>query len=279
LNLRYREQYATLAEAIAPGRWHTVTIGESENWISDVLGSVDTNEIAVDITGLSNRSLFCTLDALSADSRTSFIGYSEAAHYRPKYDEWLALKAEAAEHVSDPSLLAQKMDEREWLYGGEHRVVHIPGHEGYDVAGACALVAFLPFKPARLAAILARREYSDYLFVAGRPRLPENLWRLEAQKTINASLTKSWAVCDMSTFGYRAAMLELAQPLFSDDGLLHRYDVHLAPLGSKLQTVACWIVSRLCRSLTVLSCVPGRYFPSAFSEGTGNTWYFPFRAP
>jgi hypothetical protein len=182
-------------------------------------------------------------------------------------------------HNGSACSVAERMDEREWLYGGGHRIVFIPRHEGYDVAGSNALVAFLPFKSARLAAIMGQEEYSDYLFIAGRPRLAGNQWRLDALKDINATVTRQWPIVEMSTFSYRTALKQLASPLFDEEGLLHHYDVHLAPMGSKLQTFACWVVSCIAPSITVLTSVPGKYFSNAFSLGIGAQWAFPFVRP
>ena len=37
--------------------------------------------------------------------------------------------------------------------------------------------------------------------------------------------------------------------------------MHVAPMGSKLQTLACWALSRITRALTMVTGVPARYFP------------------
>lgn len=77
------------------------------------------------------------------------------------------------------------------------------GHEGYDSAGCRrALIGFLPFKCARLTAVLGDRDYAEFLFIAGRPRLKENSWRLDTLKKINHDIVKDRSVLDMDTFGY-----------------------------------------------------------------------------
>jgi hypothetical protein len=175
--------------------------------------------------------------------------------------------------------LAGKTDEREWLYSRNFDVELVQGHEGYDVAGSAALVAFLPFKAARLAAVMNYSEYSQYVFIAGKPRLGENLWRLDALIQINKAITRQWPIVEMSTFGYKDALKQLAGLLFSSDALSARCDIHVAPMGSKLQTVACWALSRITRSITTVTAIPSRYFPKKFSEGIGSTWVFPFVIP
>src|SRR5205823_2017823 len=100
--------------------------------------------------------------------------------------------------------LSREFDRMPWLQGYQHCVKLVPGHEGYDSVGNNrALLAFLPFKSARLAAVLSAEDYSDFLFLALKPRFPENLWRLEALKKINAPIIKDWPVEDISAFDYR----------------------------------------------------------------------------
>jgi hypothetical protein len=177
-------------------------------------------------------------------------------------------------------LVVRRIDPEAPEEEGHPRYVElIRGHEGYDVAGTSALVAFLPFKAARLAAVMNHAEYSQYLFIAGRPRLAENRWRLEALREINRAVTKEWPTAEISTFDYRAAVRQLAGLLFSADSLSTRCDIHVAPMGSKLQTLACWVVSRITRALTMVTSVPTRYFPAAYSEGVGESWFFPFLRP
>ena len=202
--------------------------------------------------------------------------YSEAAEYWPKQQNWKELSPD----YGNADDLADRTDESEWLYSGRNfHVELVRGHEGYDVAGSSALVAFLPFKAARLAAVMSHADYSQYLFIAGRPRLAENFWRLEALKQINRVVTRDWSVAEMSTFGYRDALKQMANLLFSSDALSNRCDLHVAPMGSKLQTIACWALSRITRAVTILTGIPSRYFPRKYSEGIGACWVFPFARP
>jgi hypothetical protein len=276
LNKEYRERFETLAKMVAPGRWHILDNYNDGQWIQTGLDLFDADEVILDISGISNRGLFGALDAAASSSRKVFIGYSEAEEYWPKQRDWRELE----KSLSDTTLLAEMVDEKPWLFSYEHRVEIIPGHEGYDAAGAGrALIAFLPFKCARLAAVLGEEDYREFLFIAGRPRLERNAWRLDALRKINSALTREWPVLEMSTFAYRSAMRELASQMFSDESLLYKYDVHLAIMGSKLQLVASWVLSRIIRSLTIVTSVPARYYPEAFSEGIGESWIFRLAVP
>jgi hypothetical protein len=280
LNARHRARFEALAEALAPGGWHVLENADDGTWVREALSRADGTRVAVDITGLSCRGLFGALDEIAAAPHDVTIMYSEAAEYAPTQAEWERIRRASLPENADHDQVADLADEGQWLYSGRHfHVELIRGHEGYDVAGTSALVAFLPFKAARLAAVINHAEYSQYLFIAGRPRLAENQWRLEALREFNRAVTKEWPTEVMSTFDYRAGVREVAELLFSPDSLSTRCDIHVAPMGSKLQTLACWAVSRITRSLTMVTSVPACYFPAAYSEGVGESWFFPFLRP
>ena len=280
LNKAHRKRFEALAEELAPGAWDVIENHDDGVWVQEALSRVKEPCVALDITGLSNRGMFGALDALSNAPINPMIMYSEAAQYWPKLDDWKSIKKKLSPNYTNADELADLADESEWLYSGQNfHVDLIQGHEGYDVAGTSALVAFLPFKAARLAAVMNHAEYSQYLFIAGRPRLAENIWRLDALKQINCMVTKDWPVEEMYTFGYREALKQMAILLFSTGALSHRCDIHVAPMGSKLQNFACWALSRITRAVTVVISIPSRYFPTAYSEGIGESWIFPLTQP
>lgn len=276
VNNRLRADFERLAEQVAPGRWHVVDNHNDGKWVAAAERLVSNENIIIDISGLSNRGLFGALDGLLAWGWKAHIAYTEAREYWPRRSEWADLRRRSR----DPAGLADILDTMPWLFGHQHRIERIAGHEGYDAAGAGrALIAFLPFKCARLAAVLGEEDYSDIRFISGKPRLKKNLWRADALRQINFTITKDWPVVEMPTFGYRQAIQSLAQHLFAGNSPMARYDVHLAVMGSKLQNVACWALSRLVPSLTVLCSVPVQYFPEAFSGGVGQSWLFPLSPP
>ena len=275
-NNRFRARCEKAAKRIAPGGYITVENHNDGLWIRHAIDLMKCDEIVLDITGISNRALFTALDAAAVSGRTIYVAYSEAKHYWPKKTDWLEFKRE----LTGSSTLAEMMDEKPWLFGPQHHVELVPEHEGYDTAGSAgALVAFLPFKCARLGAVLGLGEYSETLFIAGCPRLKRNKWRLEALKEINAPIVGQRIIVEMATFGYRTAFKQLTKLLFGQDALLQRYNVHLAILGSKLQTVGCWALSRIINSITIITSVPQKYYAEAFSEGVGRSWIFKLERP
>jgi hypothetical protein len=275
-NQRFRARCEKAAKHVAPGKWRTVENHNDGLWVRQALDLVPCDEVVLDITGISNRALFTALDVAATSGRTVYVAYSEAEQYWPKKADWLEFKR----GLTGSSTLAEMMDDKPWLFGPQHHVELVPEHEGYDTAGsACALVAFLPFKCARLGAVLGLGDYSETLYIAGCPRLKRNAWRLGALKEINAPIVGQGMVVEMATFGYRAAFKRLTTLLFSRGALLKRHNVHMAILGSKLQTVGCWALSRVISSITVITSVPQKYYAEAFSEGVGGSWVFKLTKP
>jgi len=279
LNRQYRDEFAHLAQIVAPGRHDIVWSRSDGSWISDRIQRIGRGMVLLDISGMTTRGMFAALDVLKSAGNPVLIGYSEAEEYRPTRVEWDALVGEITGDPDEESLLAEKVDEAKWLYSGAHTVQLLPGHEGYDAAGVNALVAFLPFKPVRLGTVLDEQEYSAYVYMVGRPRLDANSWRYNALQRINTAIIREGRMVEVPTFGYRETISALATVVAGSSGLLNEFDVHLAPMGSKLQNVACWILSSLIPAITVITSVPDTWYHDAFSHGVGDCWVFPLKFP
>lgn len=268
----YIERMCVAAKQVAGDRITRVVCMNDGMWVREAVCLFPQDPLIVDITAVSNRAMFAVLDECSRSTQPLRIAYTEAKDYWPTKSEWSSLE----ENLTDVADHAKRIDECEWLYGVNFKHEFIEGHQGYDSACASrALVAFLPFKAARLAAVM-REEYAHVLFVAGEPHAPTNQWRFDALLKINSEIVQSRRVEKMATFGYRKAAVQLLDLLFRDPGFLLKYDVHLAPLGSKLQEVACWLISRHIPGITVTTSVPKKYYPNAFSNGIGPCWVFNF---
>jgi hypothetical protein len=277
-NKTYQPRFEKVANVLAPNNTYIIENNNDGLWVRKAIELIDSTAILLDITGISNRGLLGALDCASLSGRQTFIGYSEPAQYWPKKANWDLIVEKISTNGS--IAIAELVEKEPWLFGYEHHVEIVPNHEGYDSVGyGHALIGFLPFKAARLAAIIEREIYSEIIFIAGRPRLKENLWRLEALKTINMHTTKSWEITEMSTFSYRDAISQIASLLFESPSLLEKYDVHLAITGSKLQTIACWVISCLVNSITVIASLPAIYYPKSFSDGIGVSWVFQLLPP
>ncbi len=276
LNNKYRAALEDLASIVAPSKWEVMDNHNDGLWVNDALNNLNSETIIIDITSMSNRSLFGGLDKALISGKNIFIGYSEADIYWPRKADWQELES----NLENADKLADIVETKPWLFSYEHSVELVLNHEGYDSGGSRrALIAFLPFKSARLGVILDQEDFSECLFIAGCPHLEDKRWRLDALKKINESIIKNWSVVEMKTFGYRKTFEEMTKILFAEDSLLDKYDIKLAILGSKLQTVACWALSNIIPSITVITSTPAKYYPEAFSEGIGESWIFELPKP
>lgn len=266
----FKKRMSAAAALIAPERVSRIACMNNGKWVKDVIHSYSNHPLIIDITAVSNRAMFSVLDECAKSLQPIKIAYTEALEYWPTKQEWAQL-----EHsLTDVADQAKRIDEKQWLYGVNFKHEFIDGHQGYDSACASrALIAFLPFKAARLAAVM-REEYAHVLFISGRPHAQNNAWRFDALLQINSEIVQNRQVVQMNTFGYKKATLQLLDILFRDPGFLLKYDVHLAPLCSKLQEVACWLISRNIPGITVTTSVPKKYYPNAFSIGVGTSWVF-----
>ena len=278
-NHKYSDIFKKYSNEISHGAFTTLEMDIEGKWIENAIKSIDAKNVILDITGLSNRMLFLLFDRVENLECDFFIVYTEAGEYWPKLSDWQKIEEELSQ--SDPNLLADIIDNQPWLYSNENFVSMIEGHEGYDTAGyKRALLGFLTFKCARLASILLQDNFSYYHFIVGKPRKEENLWRANAQERINHPIINSWPKTPLSTFGFRNTVRVLADILLiQENPLLKSFNVSLALLGSKLQTVGCWAISRICNSIAVVTSTPNIYYADAFSEGIGQSWIFPFQRP
>ncbi len=280
-NEKYWRTLQECVRSLEPDNLHVLENNNDGKWIIDALKLCDTINILFDITSISNRSIFSTLDNIAFAKKQIFIAYTEAGEYWPKRAEWENLRKNLKDESFEGETLSEIVDKLPWLFGYEHKLELVNGYEGYDSASSGkALLGYLPFKCARLAGILGDEEYSEIIFIAGEPRLPENHWRLSALFEINEPIIKDRNVKIIRTFSYKNALKDLLEILFSGKRpLIHRYDIHIAILGSKLQTISCWILCNYIKSITAVTSIPREYFPDAFSEGIGQSWVIQFTPP
>jgi hypothetical protein len=276
LNAAFRKRFERLAEKIAPGAWSIVENQDDGRWVAEAAALIDTDSFILDISGISNSAMFGALDAASATRHRVIIGYTDAVEYWPRKRDWERLQR----RVPGGEALTREADKMPWLQGYQHSVRLVPGHEGYDSVGSSrALLAFLPFKSARLASVLSVEDYSAFVFLAVKPRFEDNAWRLDALKQINESIIRDWPVLEISAFNYRGTVQALADVLFGERALLENYDLHFAVMGSKLQTLGCWIVSTFVKSIAIVTSSPAHYYPKAFSSGIGESWFVALTRP
>jgi len=278
LNSLHRERYLGLCAQVSEKPYVVRNIDETGDWIREVAEERTGNpdrRIVLDVSGMSGRAIFAALDAMMRCGEGFALAYSEAKTYWPRQGDVQSILGAGATDVDSEDRHALIEDEH-WLHGGSHHVDLLPGHEGYDAGTkGVALVGFLPYKSSRLGAVLGWMDYSHRLFIAGVPRLSANGWRRDALLQINSRIIGGARVVDVPTFGYREVLAQVATLLLGSEGLLERHNIHMAVLGSKLQTIGCWLLSRVVPAITMVTSTPATYYNRAFSEGVGMSWLIP----
>lgn len=268
-NREYEEDFKKAATEKFAKRFKYILILEQSDWFKEITEYLRCEEIFVDITGMSNPLLFQFCEQAKLMGVSLNLGYTEAKDYWPKKENWQKIESKISE--SDFRL---KIDSQEWLWGAGYNVSLLKGFEGFEApATPNALLAFLTFKPSRLSSILGEFEYSYMHFFLGIPRLKSKAWRIGALSALNDPIHQKAETQRLSTFSYSETAKELVRILFqSDPKLALTYNIQIAPLGSKLQSLGCWVVATSIKSIGVVISSPEEYFPRAFSSGSGRSW-------
>jgi len=219
--------------------------------------------VTFDISACSSRLILEVLGALLVRDIGLRIAYSEAAVYHPTRQEW----------DTQPN---------DWLedagFGMARGVVSIwessvyPGCNPDHLPNL--LVAFPTFKRERTQKLISSSEaqVQKTVWIVGVPHLPENRWRVEAMRDINA-LTPKEECYEVSTFGYTDCLTTLEDIYRKYQDTRH---VLVSPLGSKLQDVAIAVFLQLRPDVSVWFSTPKEYNPNQYTEGTLDLWRIDF---
>ena len=220
--------------------------------------------VVFDISSCSSSLLMQVLKALLEGSCSVVLFYSEAAIYRPTHDEYSA----------DPEYWVR--EEGFGLAKGVGRVILSSEHPGIrSDAVAEAVILFPTFNPDRSEALLtaideslSERESERICWILGKPHLDQDYWRVGAMREIN-KIAPSWRCYEVSTFDYRDTMKAL-------DGIVEqwgtKYNVTIAPLGSKLQCVGVALFCYIHQEVSLALAVAERYNAERYSEGCKAVW-------
>jgi len=189
--------------------------------------SSSATHVVFDITVGSSRLLLEGLHALLNTDVELTLVYSEAAEYRPSYDEYLRDQKNIID-VGKPG--------RDFLTSGVDRVelLHRLMVRSAD-ARSTYLIAVPSFTPTRISAVLEEMAPSLVHWLFGIPHLIPNRWRLDAQRDYHrAFIEPSHQQSYVSTFDYRE-MLNILEKTYGEKRVDH--NLLVCSLGSKLQKV------------------------------------------
>ena len=223
----------------------------------------------VDISAMSKLAIMLTLKTLSERDVPISILYAEADIYGPSELEFNAARRHGEVHR--PSLQ---------IYTGIHGVVRVDSLASVAMQGQpTAALVFMSFNDALTQSIVNTVYPARLLLINGRP--PIHSWREEATAWIHDRVRMEWAddnplsadgsglpARSASTLDYRETVILLLD-LYWKLSASHR--ILLAPAGSKLQAVACWIVKALHPDIHIEYPSP-QGFLRVYSRGIGKLW-------
>lgn len=230
-----------------------------------------TRRVLLDISAMSKLAILLCLDVCMKLRLEVRVHYAEALDYGPRRDEYEAAKA--ADALQRPSI---------YIYTGVHAVLRVAQFSSVAMQGQpTAAIAFMSFNEELIQALLDSVYPSRLFLINSRP--PALSWREEATAWIHGRLLEEWAEADnpvrdglpirtASTLDYHEAFGVLRE-LYWDLNVDHR--LMLAPTGSKMQTLACFLMVALHPDIHIEYPTP-EGFLSLYSTGIGKSWLVDF---
>ena len=134
------------------------------------------------------------------------------------------------------------------------------------------LLAFLTFKRSRLSSILTQFETNTRILIKTIPVRADLKWREKALEIINFDLIDENrnGIVSLPTL-YWEKTYEFLMKLYAENHIGYRFNVLLAPLGGKMQTVGAWYFAIKNPDVKVITSTPRKHFPNKYSIGYTDT--------
>jgi hypothetical protein len=233
--------------------------------------SVKGRHVILDISAMSKLAILLCLDVCRELNLAVTVHYAEAISYGPPQEAYEKAKAERS--INRPSVQ---------IYTGVQGVLRVPRFSSVAMQGQpTAAIAFMSFNEELIQSLLNSVYPSRLFLINGKP--PRLKWREKATAWIHESLLKEWPevdnpICDglptrtASTLDYRESVAIL-RTLYWNLAIDHR--VLLAPTGSKMQTISCFLIAALHPDVHIEYPTPDGFL-DLYSEGIGGQWFVKF---
>lgn len=253
-------------------KYHRFEPGDFETRLRMRLLARGARRAVVDISTMSKLEIMLVLNACYELNLRVLVLYSEARDYGPSKEEFE--RAKEKNEIHRPTLQ---------VFTGVHGVVRVDSLASIAMQGQpSAALVFMSFNDV-LTQILLNTVYPSRLFlINGRP--PVHSWREEATAWIHDQVRREWKEDNpvqpavdggvpmpkrvVSTLDYRQTVSLLLQ-LYWELSANHR--ILLAPAGSKLQAVGCYLVKALHPDIHIEYPSPEGFLPP-YSAGVGPRW-------
>jgi hypothetical protein len=252
--------------------YHRFDPADFEARLLERLRVCQTKSAIVDISTMSKLGIMLVLDVCNRLGIHTEVFYTEARSYSPTQEEFE--EAREKNEIHRPSL---------HVFTGVYGVVRVDSLASVAMQGQpTAAIVFMSFNDA-LTQSLLNTVYPGRLFlINGRP--PLHTWRELATAWVHDQVRREWEEDNpvgaekvdglhlparvVSTLDYRDSVTLLIQ-LYWELSAGHR--VLLAPSGSKLQAVACYLLKGLHPDIHIEYPSPEGFSPE-YSSGVGASW-------
>lgn len=249
---------------------------EFEERLRSRLLAVSARRMILDVSTMSKLAILLSLSVALILNLEVTLLYAEAEIYGPSREEFE--EAKKNNEIHRPTIQ---------IFTGVHGVVRVSSLASVAMQGQpTAALVFMSFNDA-LTQVLLNTVYPSRLFlINGRP--PVHSWREEATAWIHDQVRREWEEDNalgllgsgegpipqrtVSTLDYRETVSMLID-LYWQLSATHR--VLLAPAGSKLQAVGCFIVKALHPDIHIEYPSPEGFLPQ-YSSGIANRWFLHF---
>jgi hypothetical protein len=230
----------------------------------------------IDISSMSKLAIMLVLNVCRRLNLQVEVFYAEAESYAPSRDAFE--HARRNDEIHQPTLQ---------VFTGVHGVVRVDSLSSVAMQGQpTAALVFMSFNDALTQVLLNSVYPGRLLLINGRP--PLQLWREAATAWIHEQVRREWEDDNplaegighspglpmrvASTLDYRQTVLLLLSLYWA---LSAHYRVLLAPSGSKMQTLGCYVIKALHPDIHIEYPSPDG-FSREYSAGVGPRWTVDF---
>ena len=233
--------------------------------------SIQGNEVVVDLSGFDRVQIFLLLYTLDEMMAKYNIVYTEAEKYYPLKNFYNEIKkgTENSDQAFDRYLDKEKI---EFAYSYNCSLKQPKVFKGeLEPSKQFYLIAFLAFKRSRLQAILQELEITNLICVLSSPVRKDLHWRKELQKIVNWDLIRKSKCIELETLS-PWKVVELLENITYKNMAYSKFNLVLAPLGSKMQTFGCYLFWYKHKEVSILFSKPDKYFKATYSESYRDTF-------
>lgn len=234
------------------------------------LMALDAQAVCLDISGMSRLAILIIMDVVREMNLPLRLAYAEACEYAPSQVDFEAARAAGSQHLPTS-----------FIHTGVYDVLHVARLASIRMQNhATLLIAFDSFNEALCQALVNVINPARFILINGRPPRQELQWRETATAYVHQGLRREWSIEDdnepikvTSTLQYQETydMLVKLYWTFSD-----RHRIILAPTGSKMQTIGCYLLRAIHDDVHVEYPTVQGFFADKYSTGVRETWIADF---